>query len=271
MMNPELEKALKSVITEELIRQIIRRTALYRKKGMVLFTGATLGFGEGLEAVRRLREHGMELTVYLTESAAGILPEGHIRQQLGDEVMAPSMDDTQLRQRVREADVLLVPSMTINTAAKIACGFTDSRASAMAAAALQKGTSLIIARDGCCPDVRQRMNGDFRANEAYRRMMSGHLETIASYGAVFTSARRLDEVCVREMLSRDYGQTADRENEEKRDAAGGVQTFGRKIITAADAAKFREGSSVRTAGRVIITDLARETLAARHIVVSEGE
>ncbi|MEW5959000.1 MAG: flavoprotein, partial [Chloroflexota bacterium] len=95
------------------------------RKVLMLFSGASSGFVVGLESIRRLAGSGHPLTVVLSPSAGHIIGQDRVRQAGagtiiggGEWVNAPGL--------VRETDLVLVPTLSMNLAAHLALGLMDS-------------------------------------------------------------------------------------------------------------------------------------------------
>lgn len=259
----KLQKEVQTVLTDQIIQKVIRKIAFYEKKAAVLFTGAALGFGQGLDCVKEMQEDGLELSVFLTESASKVLPTDYIAKTLGRESIF-SEGDLKMRQaEIINSDILLIPALTVNTAAKIACGFTDTMASAAAATALQKGIRIIACRDGCCPDQQERQTIGFHANANYAAMMRQNLKTIESYGVKLTDTQNFTEVCTKELLSGVFFKEA------QNGSSASQETFEKQVMSREDAGRFRENSRIQVKEGIVITALAKEELKTKNVKLTD--
>ena len=121
------------------------------KRALVLFSGASAGQHEGLEAVAMLSRAGHGVTAVLTQAAAQMIGEARVKEQGASEVISAGkfVDSPAL---VRAADLVLVPTLSMNQATAMAAGAFDSLISTLALGALLAGKPVIAIRDGADPE-----------------------------------------------------------------------------------------------------------------------
>ena len=73
MNRVEFENALMSTIVDYISDQVILRYMDACKKATVLFTGALIGYGDAVAALRELKEDGWQLTAVLSKAAAEVI------------------------------------------------------------------------------------------------------------------------------------------------------------------------------------------------------
>ena len=134
------EQALRQLI-RVIIEEIMRRDR--PKKALVMFTGALLGFGDALEGLRELKQAGLPMTLLTTEAADCVLDRAKI-DALG--MAAPTVH------LIDEHDILIVPTLTVNTTAKVAHGIADSLATNMISEFISYGKLVVAASSAADPD-----------------------------------------------------------------------------------------------------------------------
>lgn len=150
---------------------------------LMLFSGASTGFVVGMEAIKRLSHSQHTLTVVMTPSAGHIITEAQVRQAGASEIIGPS-DWANAPGLVRQSDVVLIPTMSMNLAARLALGLMDSLISTLVIGSLLAGKAVVAVRDGADPNGKAGLvfNAAAGAAPALRAKLDEHLTTLASYG-----------------------------------------------------------------------------------------
>jgi hypothetical protein len=151
---------LENFMDQTLIDQIIKRAvdlllekmiaAAPKQRVLMLFSGAGTGYVVGLQAIQWLAKAGHPLTVIMTASARHVIGEENVRKAgavhlIGDNewVNTPKF--------VRESDILLLPTLSMNTAAHLALGLMDSLITTLTLGSLLAGKPVIAVCDGANP------------------------------------------------------------------------------------------------------------------------
>ena len=253
-----------------LVQMVVRVLALLkaqpaprRKRILVLFGGASAGWQAGLDAIALLAHDGHSVTAVLTSSAVSILGEGKIREAGASQVILPGVfaDAPAL---VKEHDMVLIPTLSMNLAAKLALGLFDSLLTTLALGALLAGKPVLAVRDGADPDgCGGRVWGATAAAATLRARLSANLKTVESYGIRLVA---VDEFvsAVQQHLSASTAPPAQASAQasapvgpvaESR-ALSGVAAA---VITQADIAHLQEGGLLRIPKGSRLTPLAQET------------
>jgi hypothetical protein len=249
-----------------LVEMVVRALALLkaeptspRKRILVLFGGASAGWQAGLDAIAMLAHDGNQVTAVLTSSAASILGEGKIREAGASQVILPGVfaDAPAL---VKEHDLLLIPTLSMNLAAKLALGLFDSLLTTLVLGALLAGKPVLAVRDGADPDgCGGRVWGATGAAATLRARLSANLKTLESFGIRLVA---VDEFvpAVRQQLSTGYTPPAQASTPAGSRASGGaVPVVAAAVITQADIAHLQEGGLLRIPNGSRLTPLAQET------------
>ena len=143
-----------------------------QKQALVVYTGSNMGIEPGLECLRTLRrEDGFTYRVLLTRSAAELLDVPAIRSALEPEELWIETPGDSPEALTARYDTILVPAMTVNTAAHVAACMADTPAAAIILDGLMRGKNVIVAADGCCPDNPERMRRGFHMTEALKNKL----------------------------------------------------------------------------------------------------
>lgn len=186
MNRNEFEHALMSTIVEYISDQIVLRYMDACKKAAVLFSGALIGYGDAVASLNKLKEEGWELTVVMSKAAAEVLTEERIQKDIGPEAIFVEGAPVNGRQIIDDNQFVIVPTLTINTAAKVANCISDNLLTNMISRAMATGKPVIAAVDGCCPDNAVRAKIGFKVTDAYKAKMRSNLEDMQSFGIHLT-------------------------------------------------------------------------------------
>jgi hypothetical protein len=159
-----------------------------RREVFVVFTGAVSGFAAGREAVGRLVRSHHTLTILMTPSAKHIFGEGPLRQ-VGAAAIVDLQPWTDVSDFTRRADIVLVPTLTMNTAARLALGLMDSPATTLVLGALLAGKTVLAVRDGADPAGKrgEALGARPDGSPALWSLLADRLTTLESFGVRLTS------------------------------------------------------------------------------------
>lgn len=191
MTKNELQERLMSVIVEYMADEIIRRYVAQCKKALVLYSGALLGFQDAMEGLKSLKEQGWKLTIAMSQSAAEIITRERIEEELKPEAIVTEGNPVDYRKLVDESNFVLIPSLSINTTAKVVNCISDNLLTRIISRSMIVGKPIIASIDGCCPDNEQRANMGFHVTEAYKAKLRSNLEDLRSFGVILTTSKNL--------------------------------------------------------------------------------
>jgi len=194
MSKLDLEKLINRTLIDILSDRILARLNGKAQSALVLFDGSDFGLEPAFQSLAKLQDAGWALTPIhgceLPGLSAGRLDaiNTDLAHELAMKLDQPHLDIEDL---VANHNRLILPTLSVSLAAKVATGIADSLASRSLAHALEQGKPILAARDACCPACRDRTDPAFAASKAYRAMMIGHLERLASFGVEIRSAETL--------------------------------------------------------------------------------
>ena len=267
MTDKERYALAQSVLAEELAERVVRKLLERQKQALVVYTGSNMGVEPGLECLRALRGDGFTYRVLMTRSAAGMLDVPTIRAALEpEEFWVEKPGDTPEALTARY-DTILVPTLTVNTAAHVAACMADTPAAAILLDGLMRGKNVVVAVDGCCPDDPERIRRGFRMTEALKGRLRENKETLRAFGAYLTTADRLRETALKAV--RNFGPVPRPEKAlQAAPAAGGSAarlTLEGRVLSGRHIQTCPAGSVARVPKGTIITQLAADEARRRNV------
>ena len=151
---------------------------------------------------------------------------------------------------VQAHDLLIVPTLTANLAAKVAHGIGDCLASNVVAEFIMSNKPVVVATNGVCPDSADKRGWFPQMPSGYAAMLRENLATLKSFGVHLATAETLDRV---------VGEVA---------GAGDAVHCTARVVTESVIRSLAPGSRLSVHRRAIITDLAREAAAASDITIT---
>lgn len=258
-----------TLLVEEVARRVVEKLLARTKRALVVYTGSDISAGEALAAMGRLRAEGYVFRVLLSQSAAGLLDPEAIRAALEPEELWIGMPGDTPEALTKQYDTIIVPAVTVRTAAHVAACMADTPAAAVILDGLMRGKDVILATDGCCPDHPQRAERGFRMAGPLKQALRGNLETLRAYGARLTTADRLDQTVKRAIAARfPVSASAGRGFSPRQQAADSIRLKGR-VIGGRQLAGCPSGSVVWVEPHALITQLAADEARRRGITIQK--
>ena len=176
-------------MTEAELRELIRRTIEEilnppPRRALVLFTGALLGFEDSLDGLRRIAADGVDLDYVQTPSAARILDQ--------DLIAGIGMTEVSTK-LVAEHQMLIVPTLTVNTAAKAAYGMADGLATNLLQEFIMADRPIVAVRAAACPDSAEKQGWFPHMPPGFAAVLRENLTRLASFGVRLCGANGLHE------------------------------------------------------------------------------
>ena len=174
-------------MTETEVRALIRQTIaeLLRPpqlRVLVVFTGGLLGFDDAIESLRALKATGAQLDYLQTPSAVRILDQGRIA----------SLGMREVSQRMVEShDMLILPTLTSNIAAKAAHGIADCLVSNLFAEFVMSNRVVVASRSAVNPDGADKLGWFPTMPPGYADVLRANLTALASFGVRVVDAKAL--------------------------------------------------------------------------------
>lgn len=187
------------LVTAEILRRLsvsCDQTSLCfsgeRYQGLAIFTGGTNGVEAGLQQLQSLQQFSTRFTVVLSKAAEQLKLADRIAQILGSDIPIITSNCPYPELELRNADIVLVPVLTQNSAAKLACTVSDSMALTLIMQSLMLGKPVIAAINGADPDDNwRRQHNMTNLLPELREALLGNLQKISTYGVSLIPVEQL--------------------------------------------------------------------------------
>lgn len=249
-------------ITAEVLRQFKqqefpREPVLPACKIVAIFTGGTIGLEQAIRELRCIQDSKAEITVVLSRAAEEIVGSKRIQDELGSGVTIVNSHCPYPGKKLREADVVLVPILTQNTAAKLAATLSDTLPTTLIMQALMMGKPVIAAPNAADPQDGWRLDKMGKTGPALTQALQANLRKLENYGIRLVPVQELAGA-LKTILGREIRQTEPQPLQQP--VKKGVLDAS-AIKTAADSGEKK----LFVAKGTIVTPLARDT-AREHAI-----
>ena len=244
---------------------------------LMLFSGASTGYVAGLKAIRMLSGAGHPLHVVLSASAMHVIGEDTVRKAGAVTISGP---DAWLNapKVIGESDVVLVPTLSMNTAAHLALGLMDSLLTTLILGARLADKPVVAVLSGADPDGRggRVFSATNTGAPALRAMLSGHLETLTSFGIqlvddgqfLWAAAQAVAGPAGVKSAATKSAATTSAAAARAAATAATLRLSG--LVTASDLSGLTQGATVSLAAGARLTPLAQEVLERQRVRVMNG-
>lgn len=236
------------------------------KKALVIFCGGRMGLEEGLKEICRLSSDGFDLQAALSPAAENLLGADNIRSRLGNVPVFTEKNGRMPMEIIREKDVIIVPMLTLNSAAKIAHGIADNLVTNLIMMGLFSGIPVVAAKDGCdIENLAQKKIYPSINNRFHKNIFNENLKTLEKIGIVLAPARNLEEKVLNTVKrgNTDRPESSGTETGAKK-AAGPGENIKRQVLTTGDLNQLTD-SILKVDGNTLITPAARDLARERGI------
>lgn len=259
---------MEQALIEEIVAKVV---ALVRAKMiadvpkqrvLMLFSGASTGYVVGMDTIRLLTTAGHELTVFMTASAVHVVGEDNVRKAGASEIITPKQW-VKTPTLVRETNLFLIPTLSMNTAARLALGLMDSLFSTLVLGALLDNKPVIAVCDGADPYGNGGLvfSDSQEGSPALRAHLAGNLGKLIDFGVNLVAEEKFVQSVIRQMRTGANGGKSSPAVPVSRVPANGALS----ILTAADLNGYEPGTTLRLPANARITPLARENAARRNL------
>lgn len=274
-MHDSLEVAIQKAV-RSVVRSYVESVRSRQLNLLVVFTGAKLGCADAVASLSTLKDKGYTFKVLMSEKAASILDVEFIDRELLPKDIWIGEPPTHAEAIARDADTIVVPTLSASSCAHVASIMTDTPAQACITEGLMLGKSVVCAVDGCCPDNPLRAKGGFKFTPAVAQRMRDNRDAVRDYGAVFCAADHMAEkiLQVQEESLRDrldlalggFAQAPSVSSPCVDKASDAVVEFGGgKVLDAGFIRSLSNGVQVIVPAGTLVTQLARDVARANGI------
>ena len=191
---------LKKEITK-IVRQVLNETGLPKgssrnpssrhkdspRKGpavLNIFHAGVRKLDLALEQIQQIEETARRSSVYTVESARSWVCGADVKEGAGIKCILDTVKPAGLEKALQKADILVLPTFCLKTAAKVASLICDDQESGIVFTALLQGKRILAANDGF-------LVCDILANEALRSEIDQILRKLERFGMFFCPTDRL--------------------------------------------------------------------------------
>lgn len=184
------KKQLVQLVTAEVMRQLGQdflaepeETSRCRKQALAVFTGGAIGLEQSLAELQQIQALNFELTIVLSVAAEEVVGVKRVQESLGSETRIVTQHSPYPGKFLREAEIVLVPVLTQNTAAKLAYTLSDTLATTLIMQALMLGKPVLAARNAADPQDSWRLKDN--SNECFPglfKALQENLHRVEGYG-----------------------------------------------------------------------------------------
>ncbi|WKY47041.1 flavoprotein [Eubacteriaceae bacterium ES3] len=268
-MNELLQGSLMDLLVQKVVEEVIRRINAKPQIALVMFTGATIGFKESMDSLSKLQKEGWQLKVVLSDDGMKVQDPEAIKKELNLDTIYHSGNIESQKALYNDVDMMIVATMTINTAAKFANGITDTVLLSLLNHGFMAGVPVVAAKDACDPDNSVRIKaGMGKSTAGYKKMLVSNMDTLTEFGMTLVDAKDLYAACTKTTITEGQAGSVQNEIAEVKNPVSapviaGVKqeiTLDKKVISRTDILKAREASVIRVPSNAIITDVAAEAI-----------
>ncbi|WP_434798614.1 flavoprotein [Terrisporobacter vanillatitrophus] len=269
-MDSRLSELMEKSIIEYIVERVIEKLQEKNKKAVVLFTGATIGFKQSIESLNKLQQNGWKFDVILSNGARDVLGEDLIKSSLNIDKVINEDDKVDIKALLNDNDLVIIPSLTINSASKIANCISDTLVTNIVSKALMSGKKIIASINACCIDNKERKSiYNDHTTEAYKNTLRNHLEVIKSYGITFTTSENLACKVEKIVLNNNFQELKSQssktnlKNQNNNFQRSNSIKIDKTVISRSDIYENKNYNTIIINQKSLITDLARDE-AKRH-------
>lgn len=242
-----------------------------RRKTLMVFTGAGSGYVAGRDAVRLIVEGGHSLKVIFSSAASILIGEENIRKAGAREIIR-SDQWVWTPTLVQENDLILVPTLSMNTAAKLALGLMDSLANTIILGGLLAGKPVIAIADGADPygDGGKVFGENYATAPLLRARYLENLSSLKALGIHLVKKEHFLSTVVSCLFDTNPKIETNQPGSHPSTEMTKTSDLSSSWITAAELSGFRRGQTVQIPRGAHLTPLAREMARQLELNMAEG-
>jgi hypothetical protein len=215
-----------------------------------IFHAGVRKLDEALNQIQQIEETTRRSSVYTVESARAWVCGADVKEGAGVKCILDTVKPEGIEKALQKADILILPTFCLRTAAKVANLICDDQESNLVFTALLQGKKVLAANDGF-------MLCDILVNESLRREIAHILNKLEGFGMIFCQTDRL-HATFQKLISggtRTEPSTQSQATAPQKDTPSPIKLITAKVIhTAVD----NKQNTIRLASGGMITPLARD-------------
>ena len=254
-------------LVAEIVSKVAEKIISVQKKALVVYTGSLIGFVPALVSLQQLQQAGFTFDLFLSKSASELLDVETIRTALTPGAFyQEGSTDTAPELLASPYYTVIVPAMTVNTAAKIASCVADTPAARIISNSMMRGKNVIISVDGCCPYNPARAEKGYRMTEAVKAKLSQNIETLKDFGAKLCSSDTLAYKTMK-LIEPNQAAAAKSVKSESKPKPNAAQSFttAKRVIGRQEVIALPSRSVLKVPANALVTQFALDTARLRGV------
>lgn len=258
-----LERAEEALVAE-VVRRVAEKLISVQKKALVVYTGSLIGFVPALVSLQQLQQAGFTFDLFLSKSASKLLDVDTLRA-----VLNPGAFYQEEKLEIAPEELaapyytVLVPALTVNTAAKLAACIADTPAARIISNSMMRGKNVVITRDGSCPENSERAAKGYCMTPALKAKLSANLEALRDFGAAICGCDTLAFKTMKLVAPKAGGTSTALRTEAKSFSCA------KRVIGRRDVAAVPGGSLLKVPGNALVTQLAHDAARQRGVRIEK--
>lgn len=190
---------LVKLITQEIMNKLEtgevqeKKEEALRPQVLVVITGGSIGFSQSVRSLERINKWA-ELKVILSKNAARIYSEEVIFPSFQPMRIYQSDEQIAVKEILKDVKIVLVPVLTLNSAAKLSAGICDNLVLNIIINCLMTGIPVIAARNAASlqDEERKKITGG-RSNPGLIQVTNDNLRKLEIMGIKIVDAAYMEE------------------------------------------------------------------------------
>ena len=215
-----------------------------------IFHAGVRKLDDALKQIQQIEETTRRSSVYTVESARAWVCGADVKEGAGVKCILDTVKPEGIEKALQKADILILPTFCLRTAAKVANLICDDQESNLVFTALLQGKKVLAANDGF-------MLCDILVNESLRQEIARILNKLEGFGMLFCQTDQL-HATFQKMISgrtRTEPSTQSQTTASEKETPSAIKLITAKVVhTAVD----NKQNTIRLASGGMITPLARD-------------
>jgi hypothetical protein len=259
-------------LVAEIIKRLAQRLGADGTKGelVVVFSGATVGMVDAMVQVRGLIYDGYRVLTAFSDNAKILLGNWVADQLLGQPFVRP-ITSSNWYSAFSEAKAVVVPLLSLNTAAKVSNLIADSLPANLMLHSLAGGKPLFAASNGAHPEEHHWARKTGAAPE-FRQAALERLKILAGFGCRLSDVKNLRHEVNRVLSGPSSPPGTSVRSLSKVPEQPAIIIPVERVVTAAHVRQARDrGADLRLAPGTVVTPLAREMATSTGVKLMYSE
>ncbi|MDW7673850.1 MAG: flavoprotein [Bacillota bacterium] len=233
------------------------------KKYLIVVTGGEWGIPQAISFVNQCVMKQIPISLVLSNSALKLVNKDEWIRRTGLMQIITDASPVTVMELLKEHEQIVVPILTVNSAAKVAMGIADTLASNIIFQGLLMAKPILAAKESCNLNYISYYNKkENQGAGALEALVKGHQQSLEQMGVKFLQASDILELVSPKNKA---GINSDRESNNK-DA---LNIMTAKVITEDDIRGIEPGAVIKTSRSTIITPLAKDLALEKGIKFSK--